>query len=118
MRPLPLLARIGGIVFIMLQVGLAVHLRLAPEREFHLSPHEGLTRYRLFATVGTTSLSPDALERRYHLSRRGETALSPEQLRAIVRHCEKQHPHAQPAFVRLHTEHNGASEEIWLWPES
>lgn len=103
---------------IVLQVLLALRWHDPRSRPLHLSPHEGQTRYRVFVTLGTDSLSPEAIERRYHLPRRGELPLTPEAVRDIVRHVETAGRADGPAFVRLHTRHNGEPEQIWLWPES
>jgi hypothetical protein len=120
-----MLTRVAGFAILVLQLAFFAVARFAPGRQIHTTPCEGQTHYRLFATTAESSLDESRLRRRYRLGRGDLVALTPEGVRTIIRSRESAAfaPGAtgaarEPVYVRLHTRHDGAAQEIWLWPEN
>jgi hypothetical protein len=110
--------RIFGLSFLLAQglvVILATHSADAPAS---IIPLDSQTSYQLYVTVDGRSLTRDETQKRYRLTTRDLTSLTPEGLRKIIRDCERSYYKNEPAYVRLHTQYNGGSKETWLWPES
>lgn len=82
----------------------------------HVFPWQGATNYQINVFSGGRTLTSDEVRARYRLPIRGTTALTPEGLHNIVRDRETR-MRTSETFVRVHTRHNGAAEEVWLWPE-
>lgn len=82
-----------------------------------LTPVMGATSYRLFVYANGQNLTTAEIQRRYRLETNGETTLTPEGLREVIRSHELREGSPPAVYVRLHTRQHGRQEEVWLWPE-
>lgn len=108
---------IAGIVFLAVQLFVAINHSAADPRWVHFTPYSGETAYRLNVTVGGRALTDTQVRRRYGVPFRGHTGLTPAALQQVIIARERSAGAGRETFVRMHTSWQGGPEEVWLWPQ-
>jgi hypothetical protein len=105
-----------GIAFLAVQAALVAFGVLGGNRSFSWAPHTTQIHYQIHATVDDRLLSPDEVNRRFHVAQDGWEAHDIRNVQAIVTQYARTYGRHEAIRVSLRYRINGGPEQFWQWP--
>ena len=105
-----------GLCFIALQGAAFVYAKFTPVRYFCWAPYDMHTHYSIEVSIHGRPLTPDEIEKRYHIPKQGFNPRSYVEVLGSVEQFETTYGRGDDAVVRIDYRVNGNPYPTWHYP--
>ena len=102
-----------GILFLLLQLGLVINARFAPERFFCWAPYDSHVQFKTSVEINGKFLTLEEAEKRYKYKMGGWEQRSIYNIFSIISQYEKTYGKNDDARVTIIYSINGHQEKVW-----